>query len=179
MQQCFIGLGSNQADPAQQLRRACDAISQLPDSRVVAVSSLYRTAPFGPADQPDYVNAVLELSTSLSPLALLDALQAIELDQGRVRTAQRWGPRTLDLDILLYGGERIELPRLTVPHYHMHARPFVLYPLAEIAPHLSLPDGTALADLLSKCPPAGIEPLAQGPDGHCSPLGPTIGNRHA
>lgn len=157
---CYIGLGSNQADPAEQLSRACEALQGLPDTQLIAVSRLYRSAPMGPQDQPSYLNAVAALDTRLTPLELLDALQAIEQAQGRERKAERWGPRTLDLDILLYGSEQIDLPRLQVPHYHMHARAFVLYPLAELCPDLQLPDGTKLQALLKKCPAEGLQPLA-------------------
>ncbi|MGX9080354.1 2-amino-4-hydroxy-6-hydroxymethyldihydropteridine diphosphokinase, partial [Klebsiella pneumoniae] len=96
-------------------------------------SQLYGSRPMGPADQPDYVNAVVRLTTRLAPLALLDQLQSIELEQGRVRKEERWGPRSLDLDLLLYGAECIQSERLTVPHYGMKEREFVLLPLAEIA----------------------------------------------
>lgn len=133
MERVYIGLGSNLADPQQQLRGALQALAELPGSRLAAVSSLYASDPLGPADQPRYVNAVAALETDLEPLALLDALQRIELAQGRERKAERWGPRTLDLDILLFGERLIDQPRLQVPHYHMQARAFVLYPLAEIA----------------------------------------------
>lgn len=163
MLQCFIGLGSNQADPEQQLRRACITIAALPDTRILRCSPFYRSAPLGPADQPDYVNAVVAVETDLPPLTLLDGLQGIELSQGRTRNGERWGPRTLDLDILLYGAQQLDLPRLKVPHYHMHARPFVLYPLADIAPTLRLPDGTELVELLSKCPAEGLERLPGQP----------------
>ena len=109
--------------------------------------------------QPRYTNAVAALDTTLAPLALLDALQVIENDQGRVRK-ERWGPRTLDLDILLYGDQVIDVPRLKVPHYHMHARPFVLYPLAElVASDFRLADGRTLAQLLEACPFVGLERL--------------------
>lgn len=101
------------------------------------------------------------LDTALAPLELLDVLQRIEQEQGRVRKAERWGPRTLDLDILLYGEQRIDLPRLQVPHYHMHARAFVLYPLAEIAGELILPDGRRLSELLAQCPYQGLERLEE------------------
>lgn len=160
MPQCFLGLGSNQADPEQQLYRACAAIATLPGTFVLKCSPFYRSTPLGPADQPDYVNAVIAVQTDLEPLELLDRLQAIELAQGRNRNGERWGPRTLDLDILLYGDQQLDLPRLRVPHYHMHARPFVLYPLADIAPGLRLPDGTELAELLSKCPADGLERMS-------------------
>lgn len=117
----------------------------------------------GPQDQPDYLNAVALIETSLAPLALLDELQQIEQQQGRERKAERWGPRSLDLDMLLYANQQIDTVRLRVPHYHMHARPFVLYPLAELEPDLIMPDGTPLQHLLKKCPPLGIEALADMP----------------
>jgi 2-amino-4-hydroxy-6-hydroxymethyldihydropteridine diphosphokinase len=160
MQRAYIGLGSNLATPLLQLRSALNALSALPQSSVVAHSSFYISDPLGPADQPRYVNAVAALDTGLSPLALLDALQTIELEQGRTRKAERWGPRTLDLDILLFGNRQIDEPRLTVPHYHMHARAFVLYPLAEIAPELHLPDGRPISELLEACPYVGLERLS-------------------
>ena len=160
MERVYIGLGSNLAEPLQQLRGALATLAELPHSRLSATSSFYASDPLGPADQPRYVNAVAALDTALSPLALLDALQAIELNQGRTRKAERWGPRTLDLDILLFGQRRLVEPRLTVPHYHMHARAFVLYPLAELAPELTLPDGRALQELLAACPFEGLERLS-------------------
>lgn len=160
MERVFIGLGSNLAEPRQQLRGAVDALARIPETRIAAVSSLYISDPLGPPDQPRYHNAVAALDTSLAPLALLDALQSIELAQGRERKAERWGPRTLDLDILLFGERLIDEPRLTVPHYHLHARPFVLYPLADVAPQaLQLADGRRLADLLEACPFEGLERL--------------------
>jgi len=105
----------------------------------------------GPQDQPDYVNAVMSITTSLTPLALLDILQSIEQQQGRVRGAERWGPRTLDLDLLLYAEQVINLPRLKIPHPGLHERSFVLYPLFEIAPSLVIPGRGALATLLQHC----------------------------
>ncbi|MDO9619365.1 MAG: 2-amino-4-hydroxy-6-hydroxymethyldihydropteridine diphosphokinase [Pseudomonas sp.] len=159
MERVYIGLGSNLATPLEQLRSALAALAALPRTRLIAQSSFYASDPLGPADQPRYVNAVAALDTELSPLALLDALQTIELEQGRTRKAERWGPRTLDLDILLFGERLLDEPRLTVPHYHMHARAFVLYPLAEIAPELQLPDGRALTELLDACPFVGLERL--------------------
>ncbi len=155
----WIGLGSNLDGPEAQLQRAFKALDGLPRSRVVARSSFYRSAPMGPADQPDYVNAVAALDTGLSPLELLDALQAVEAAQGRVRGPERWGPRTLDLDILLYGAERIDTPRLKVPHPGMAQRPFVLWPLAEIAPGLEIPGLGPLDALLAACPREGLERL--------------------
>lgn len=164
MERAYIGLGSNLGEPEVQLRAALEALSQLPATRLAQVSSLYSSEPLGPADQPRYVNAVAALDTELSPLALLDALQAIEQTQGRVRKAERWGPRTLDLDILLFGRQRLDLPRLQVPHYHMHARAFVLYPLAEIAgEELLLPDGQRLHSLLHACPAGDLQRIQPPP----------------
>nr|WP_223194935.1 2-amino-4-hydroxy-6-hydroxymethyldihydropteridine diphosphokinase [Pseudomonas sp. PSB18] len=151
-------MGSNLAEPAAQLRSALQALASLPDSRFVGVSAFYQSDSLLPG-QPRYTNAVAALDSQLTPLDLLDALQAIETDQGRERL-ERWGPRTLDLDILLYGDRLIDEPRLKVPHYHMHARAFVLYPLAELAPaDLRLADGRLLQDLLAACPFAGLERL--------------------
>lgn len=163
MERAYIGLGSNLATPLEQLRSALAALAALPQSSLCAQSSFYASDPLGPADQPRYVNAVAALDTELSPLTLLDALQRIELEQGRTRKAERWGPRTLDLDILLFGERQLDEERLRVPHYHMHARAFVLYPLAEIAPQLRLPDGRALGELLAACPFVGLERLAEHP----------------
>ncbi|MBK4987340.1 2-amino-4-hydroxy-6-hydroxymethyldihydropteridine diphosphokinase [Pseudomonas sp. S36] len=154
----YIGLGSNLDAPAQQLRSALQALGEIATSRLVSASALYTSDSLLPG-QPRYTNAVAALDTALAPLALLDALQAIENDQGRVRK-ERWGPRTLDLDILLFGDQVLDLPRLQVPHYHMHARPFVLYPLAELVPaDFQLADGRRLAQLLEACPYAGLERL--------------------
>lgn len=161
MTRVYIGLGSNLAEPQRQLAAALEALDRLPQCRLAAVSSLYASDPLGPADQPRYVNAVAALDCGLAPLALLDALQAIEREQGRERKAERWGPRTLDLDILLFGDLQLDEERLSVPHYHMHARAFVLYPLAEIAPDLRLPDGQPLQALLADCPFVGLERLEQ------------------
>ncbi|MFC3606267.1 2-amino-4-hydroxy-6-hydroxymethyldihydropteridine diphosphokinase [Stutzerimonas tarimensis] len=162
MQRAYIGLGSNLAEPLAQLRSALTALEGIPASRLVAVSSFYISDPLGPPDQPRYVNAVAALDTSLAALELLDALQTIERDQGRERKAERWGPRTLDLDILLFGDQLIDEPGLKVPHYHLQARPFVLYPLADIAPtSLRLADGRTLPDLLKACPFEGLERLSE------------------
>lgn len=148
MNTVFIAVGSNLADPVTQANEAIQALKSLPRSEFVRASSLYSSTPMGPQDQPDYINAVVEVKTELTPLELLDCTQAIELEQGRVRKEERWGPRTLDLDIILYGNEVIDSERLVVPHYGMKEREFVLYPLAEIAPNLTLPCGTRLEDLL-------------------------------
>ncbi|WKE66308.1 2-amino-4-hydroxy-6-hydroxymethyldihydropteridine diphosphokinase [Gallaecimonas kandeliae] len=143
----FIGLGANLDAPARQLWQALHHLAALPQSRLLQCSSFYASKPMGPQDQPDYVNAVAVLETGLEPLALLDALQAIEERQGRVRQ-RRWGERTLDLDLLLFGDQRLDLPRLQVPHYGLKDRDFVLLPLWELAPELVLPDGQPLAALV-------------------------------
>ncbi|GLH30850.1 MULTISPECIES: 2-amino-4-hydroxy-6-hydroxymethyldihydropteridine diphosphokinase [Pseudomonas] len=154
----YIGLGSNLDAPAEQLGNALQALDRVASTRLVAASALYTSDSLLPG-QPRYTNAVAALDTSLAPLDLLDALQAIENEQGRVRK-ERWGPRTLDLDILLFGDHVIDVPRLQVPHYHMHARPFVLYPLAElVADDFHLADGRPLAQLLQACPFVGLERL--------------------
>jgi 2-amino-4-hydroxy-6-hydroxymethyldihydropteridine diphosphokinase len=154
----YIGLGSNLDDPEFQVRRACSELAALPQTELDACSPLYRSDPVGPPGQPDYINAVARLETALAPEALLDALQTIEQAHGRKRR-ERWGARTLDLDILLYGGQRIASERLSVPHPYLTERAFVLYPLADIAPDITVPGLGSLSDLLSACPPAGLERL--------------------
>ena len=144
----YIALGSNLASPLEQVNAAVQAIGEIPDSHVVAVSSFYRTPPLGPQDQPDYLNAAVALETALAPEVLLSHTQRIELQQGRVRKAERWGPRTLDLDIMLFGQEIIHTDTLTVPHYDMHNRGFMLWPLYETAPSLHFPDGITLQQRL-------------------------------
>ncbi|GHA53793.1 2-amino-4-hydroxy-6-hydroxymethyldihydropteridine diphosphokinase [Photobacterium aphoticum] len=156
MIRAYIAIGSNLSDPVAQANRAIEALKQHPDVNVVAVSSLYSSTPMGPQDQPDYINAVVAVDTELAPLALLDCTQSIEQAQGRVRKDERWGPRTLDLDIVLYGDLEHHCDRLTVPHYGMKVREFVLYPLAEIAPELVLPDHTALQTLLAQVDRNGL-----------------------
>ena len=146
----YIAIGSNLASPLEQVNAAIQAIGEIPDSRIMAVSSFYRTPPLGPQDQPDYLNAAVALETTLAPEALLDHTQRIELQQGRVRKAERWGPRTLDLDIMLFGDEVINTERLTVPHYDMKNRGFVLRPLVEIAPELLFPGNTPLRTYLAQ-----------------------------
>ena len=144
----YIAIGSNLASPLEQVNAAIEALGAIPESRLLAVSSFYRTPPLGPQDQPDYLNAAVALDTDLSPEALLDHTQRIELQQGRVRKAERWGPRTLDLDIMLFGDAVIDTEKLTVPHYDMYNRGFMLWPLYEIAPNLCFPDGVSLQQRL-------------------------------
>lgn len=152
----YIAVGSNLADPVSQAKQAIEALKALPDSEFIKASELYSSTPMGPQNQPDYINAVVAIKTNLTPLQLLDCTQAIELEQGRVRKDERWGPRTLDLDIILYGNEVINSERLTIPHYGMKEREFVLYPLAEIAPSLQLPDGTEVSSLLNQVDRNGL-----------------------
>ncbi len=160
----YIGLGSNLQDPVDQVARALTALADLPETRCVARSALYASPPMGPQDQPDYINAVACLSTALAPRDLLASLQAIERAHGRVRNGTRWGPRTLDLDILLYGGRQIHEPGLSVPHPGIPERAFVVHPLAEIAPRdLVLPGHGPLALLLSRCPQGDLRRLEPVP----------------
>lgn len=149
MNNAFIGIGSNLSAPFAQVIKAVTEINNRDQCQVIKSSALYSSKPMGPQDQPDYVNAVIEIQTPLSALGLLDQLQEIEHDTGRVRKADRWGARILDLDIILFNNDVIENERLTVPHYGMKLREFVLIPLAEIAPELTLPDGDSVA-LLSQ-----------------------------
>lgn len=139
----WVGLGANLGDAQGTLAAAIDALARLPQTQLAARSSLWRSAPVD-AGGPDYVNAVAALDTTLSPLALLDALQAIEAAHGRTRPYHH-APRTLDLDLLLHGGIEMQSPRLTLPHPRLHLRAFVLEPLAELAPDLEIPGRGPLA----------------------------------
>lgn len=152
----YIGLGSNLNHPQQQIQQALQALRQLPETRLVQHSALYRSVPLGPSLQPDYINAVAVLVTQLPPLALLTQLQAIELQQGRVRTEVRWGPRILDLDMLLYDNQQSQDSLLTLPHAGLYERNFVLYPLYECTPDLVLPDGQRLSHLIQQCTTEGL-----------------------
>lgn len=154
----YVGLGSNLADPVAQLASAVAALASLPHTTLVAQSPFYSSRPVGPQDQPDFVNGAVHLQTELSPLALLDELQAIEQNQGRVRI-QRWGPRTLDLDLLLFGNQVIHNERLTVPHRELVNRDFALQPLLDLNPGLTLPDGQPLSDLRRQCPDNHLQRL--------------------
>ena len=152
----YIGIGSNLDNPGEQIEQSLQALAKIESTELVSTSSLYSSKPMGPQDQPDYMNAVAKLETELEPEALLDQLQAIESQFGRVRKEQRWGARVLDLDILLYADKVIDSPRLTVPHYGMKVREFVIYPLFEIAPELQLPDGSFVAKLQSQLDKNGL-----------------------
>jgi len=154
----FIGLGSNLDDPIDQVQRALLELAALPQTLLTAHSSLYRSDPVGPPGQPDYINAVAQLDTCLGAEALLDQLQRLE-QLHRRRRIVRWGPRTLDLDLLLFGAEQIDTPRLTVPHPYLNQRSFVIYPLCELQPELTLPDGTPLATFRKSCPMGSLQPI--------------------
>jgi 2-amino-4-hydroxy-6-hydroxymethyldihydropteridine diphosphokinase len=147
----YIGIGSNLNDPVARVQAAFGELERLPGTRLAARSSLYGSKPMGPADQPDYVNAVAGVDTRMPATDLLQALTQIEDRQGRVRGTEQWGPRTLDLDLLLYGEQRIATQTLTVPHPGMHERDFVLVPLAEIAGDLDLPGLGPLSTLAGHC----------------------------
>jgi len=147
---CYIGLGSNLGDSTDTLGSAIEAIKTIQSIEQFQVSSYYQSKPHGPQDQPDYINAVASFIINLAPEALLDSLQAVENSHGRVRSGEQWTARTLDLDILLYGDHEIDTERLKVPHPWMKQREFVLYPLYEIAPDLSLPDGSLLKEYLTQ-----------------------------
>jgi 2-amino-4-hydroxy-6-hydroxymethyldihydropteridine diphosphokinase len=157
----YIGLGSNLDNPVNQVNTAIDSLRELQHSTLIDISSLYISEPMGPADQPDFINAVACLETSLEPNALLNALLAIEDAHGRQRSGERWGARTLDLDILLYGDKTIKDDRLTVPHSGLHQRSFVLYPLQEINPDLWIPGHGRIAELVANCSSAGLERLSK------------------
>ncbi len=156
---CYVGVGSNLNDPQKQCQQAFDKLAALPQTVLEKKSSLYQTDPMGPADQPRYINAVAQLSTELSALELLDGLQAIEDQQGRVR-GRRWGERTLDLDILLFGDMNFQSTRLTVPHPGMSERSFVLIPLLEIAPKIHIPGVGEAASCLASVSTLGIKQIA-------------------
>jgi 2-amino-4-hydroxy-6-hydroxymethyldihydropteridine diphosphokinase len=151
----YIGIGSNLGDSLARVRAAFDSLAQIPGCRLIARSGLYRTKPFGPVEQGDFINAVAGLLTVLPAAALLAAIRGIEAAAGRVR-AERWGPRILDLDLLVFGNQRIATPELTVPHPGIAERGFVLAPLADIAPALHVPGLGRAETLLRALPEAGI-----------------------
>jgi 2-amino-4-hydroxy-6-hydroxymethyldihydropteridine diphosphokinase len=154
----YIALGANLEDPRRQVLAGIDALTSLPRTQWAAASSLYRTSPVGYADQPDFINAVVCICTALTPRALLEHLLAIERTHGRVREFPN-APRTLDLDILLYGEQLVDEPGLTIPHPRMHERAFVLAPLAEIAPEITIPGRGRARDLLAALGTHGVEKL--------------------
>lgn len=155
MKVVYLALGSNLQNPFIQLHKALLKLSLTPAIRVLQNSSFYSSKPYGVIDQPDFLNAVAAIETSLSPHNLLNTLLTIETELGRIRD-QKWGPRLIDLDILLYENQIIHTPELIIPHPELHCRPFVLYPLAEIDPALILPDGISLQQLLKEVPDEGL-----------------------
>jgi 2-amino-4-hydroxy-6-hydroxymethyldihydropteridine diphosphokinase len=158
--EAYVGLGANMGDAAAAVSAAIDRLDVVAQVRVTARSSLYRTPAWGVTEQPDFINAVVQLQTSLDAQQLLRVLLDLERDAGRDRSrARRWGPRELDLDLLLYGDASIDTPGLRVPHPHLHERAFVLVPLAEIAPELDIPGRGTVGDLLKAVATAGIEAL--------------------
>ena len=157
----YIGLGSNLDNPELQLDAALDALRDIPDTNLVKYSSFYRSAPLGPGGQPDFINAVALLDSGLEAGRLLAQLQSIENRQGRTRDGQHWGPRTLDLDMLLYGNQVIDEPELTVPHPGIRHRNFVLMPLLELAPDLEIPGLGRVDELLDAAGSAGITRLVE------------------
>jgi len=163
--QAFIGLGSNQGNAIRNLCNAVDALGKLPGVRLVSCSSLYRSAPVGYLEQPEFVNAVCRIDTDLPAPALLERLQTLEHNAGRRRDGVRWGPRVLDLDILLYGDAVLATDSLVVPHPRMHERAFVLYPLQEIAPELRIPGIGSLDELVALCVDQDCERLSTGCQG--------------
>lgn len=159
MAAAYVALGSNLDDPAAQLDRAFEELAVLPETRLTARSPLYKSAPMGPQDQPDFINAAAALETELTPQALMQALLGIERAHGRRRDGMRWGPRSLDLDLLLYDERVLHEPGLDLPHPGLHERAFVLYPLADIAPQRSVPGHGTVAELRARCRDAHIQRL--------------------
>ena len=157
----FIGLGSNLQDPQDQVTHALKEINEIPNTELLVSSSLYITQPLGPANQPYFINAVAKIATSQSAEDLLTELQEIEAKHQRVRGGERWGPRTLDLDILLYADQQIRTNRLIIPHSQMTKREFVLIPLQEIDADLIIPGQGALQEIIEKLPPYQIRKLEQ------------------
>jgi len=158
-QPAYVGVGSNLDDPQQQVRRACERLAQLPQTRRMLVSPLYRSRPFGPVAQPEFVNAVVALLTQLSAAELFGQLRQLESAAGRPAQRERWGPRVLDLDLLAYGRERRADATLTLPHPGIVERNFVLYPLADIAPDLDVPGLGRVAELRDRVSREGISLL--------------------
>ena len=157
----YIGLGSNLGQSQKQIQAACKDLTELSETKLIKCSSLFQSLPMGPQNQPNYVNAVVLIETKLSADRLLQQTQKIETQHGRIRKSDRWGPRTLDLDILLYGQQQLNEVNLTIPHIGMKQREFVLYPLFEIAPELILPCGEKLSDLVHACPKNGLQIMSE------------------
>lgn len=155
----YVALGSNLSDPARQVESAIGALAGLDATRLVSRSSLWKSRPLGPADQPDFINAVAGLMTTATPQALLTALKDLERRLGRTQPVMRWGPRVIDLDLLLYVDRQVEDPDLTLPHAGLHQRNFVLYPLAEIAAEVWVPGHGRVRTLKHRAAGDGLERL--------------------
>lgn len=152
----WLGLGSNLQNPVAQLKDALGRLGVAKGIRILKISSLYRTPPWGDEQQDDFINAVLQIETSLKPLALLRVLQSIENAMGRQRSGRRWGPRLIDIDLLLYGDQRLHSEELEIPHPRMHERAFVLMPLCELDTAVEVPGHGAAGDLLKQLDCSGI-----------------------
>ncbi len=161
-ERAFVALGANIGEPQRQVEAGFAALAALPGTRLLLRSSLYRTAPVGYLDQPDFINAMAGIETTLAPQALLEALLDIERTHGRVREFPN-APRTLDLDIALYGDHVLQMPGLTVPHPRMLERAFVMLPLAEIAPEVEVPGHGRVRELAARLDPAGVAELRRMP----------------
>lgn len=155
----YIGLGANLNEPVKTVHLAIEALTALPQCQMMGVSKIYRSAPMGPTDQPDYINCVVALKTNLTAVALFDYTCTIEQQHGRTRDGEHWGPRTLDLDILLFGDQTISNDVLTIPHYGLKQREFVIYPLLDISPNLVLPCGTEVVELTKHISLNGMTPI--------------------
>jgi 2-amino-4-hydroxy-6-hydroxymethyldihydropteridine diphosphokinase len=158
-EQVYIGLGANLNDPIDTINEAIEALKSLPQCQFLSVSKIYRSAPMGPADQPDYINCVVAITTDLTAIQLFQHTCDIEQQHGRTRDGEHWGPRTLDLDILLFGSDMINNDVLTIPHYGLQEREFVIYPLLDIAPDLVLPCGKPVKDLTKNISLNGMKPI--------------------
>lgn len=161
MAKCYIGIGANLNNPLLTVKKAIAELGEIPQTSLISVSQIYQSKPMGPEDQPDYVNAAALVSTHLTPHELFKYTCDIELLHGRVRNGAHWGPRTLDLDILLYDNLTITDETLTVPHYGMKEREFVIYPLLDIDPSLVLPCGTQVNSLTQAVPLNGMTAIEE------------------
>lgn len=159
MARAFLALGSNLDDPRAQVLRGFDALARLPQTKLIARSRLYRSAPWGITEQPEFINAAAELDTTLEPRELLEALLAIERAAGRERNGARWGPRVLDLDLLLHGDRVVHESGLILPHPHLQERAFVLLPLHDLAPGLEVPGRGPVHELLARADRSACTPL--------------------
>lgn len=159
MKRCYVGLGANLDGPVARVGEAITHLEHWPDCALSARSSLYASAPWGEVEQPDFVNAVVALETRLRPHEMMDALLELERTMGRKRDGRRWGPRRIDLDLLVYDRVRKNSPELTLPHPRLHERAFVLVPLAEIAPDLDIPGIGPVRGLLGQVDISGVEKL--------------------